>query len=288
MINWSVVFRYVIIFRYMNKIYKSKTFIVFIACIFIFIYVSVRPTNTANWSPDQQVLQSAEINSNLVTIHNVRNFRYTSENDYTPAYYDKTYDVSKIKSVDYIVEPFGDFSGAAHTFLSFGFNDNTYVAISVEIRKKKGQTFSPWLTFLKQYELMYVVADEQDVVKLRTNYRKDNVYMYPTRIDQAHAQKLFLSMIQRVNELHDKPEFYNLLTNTCTTNIVRHVNEISETKVPFSYRVFMPGYSDKLAYDLGLLDTTLPYDQIRKAYQINDKAMKYATSSYFSIKIREK
>lgn len=272
----------------MKQISENKYRIFFVVTILVIIYFSIKPTNTDNWSPDQQVLPFAEISNNLVTIHNVRNFSYTSTTEYTSAYYDKTYDVSKLKSVDYIVEPFGDFSGAAHTFLSFGFDDNTYVAISVEIRKKKGQSFSPWRTFLKQYELMYVVADEQDVVKLRTNYRKDTVYMYPTRIDQAHAQKLFLSMIQRVNELHNKPEFYNLLTNTCTTNIVSHVNEISEIKVPFSYRVLMPGYSDKLAYDLGLLDTALTYDQIRKAYQINDKAMKYASSSDFSIKIREK
>ena len=221
-----------------------------------------------------------------MTIHDVRNFRYTSETDYTPGYYDKTYDLSRLKSVDYIVEPFGDFSGAAHTFLSFGFDDNTYLSVSVEIRKKKGQSFSPWRTFLKQYEIMYVVADEQDVLKLRTNYRNDVVYVYPTRIDQPHAKQLLLSMLQRVNTLHDKPEFYNLLTNTCTTNVVRHVNEISETKVPFSYRVLMPGYSDKLAYDLGLLDTKLPYEQIRSEYQVNDKAMKYATSSDFSLKIR--
>lgn len=258
--------------------------------VFLFVsiaYILVRPTNSADWSLDQQILPSAIISGNLVTVKNVRNFIYTSESDYTPSYYTKTYDVSKIESVDYIVEPFGDFSGAAHTFLSFGFDGGQYVAISVEIRKKKGQSFSPWLTFLKQYELMYVVADEQDVVKLRTNYRKDIVYMYPTRIDQAHARQLFLSMIQRVNELHDKPEFYNLFTNTCTTNIVRHVNEISEVKVPFSYRVLMPGYSDKLAYDLGLLDTTLPYDKIRERYKINDKAMKYADDKDFSLKIRE-
>lgn len=134
---------------------------------------------------------------------------------------------------------------------------------------------------------MYVVAGEQNVVKLRTNYRKDTVYMYPTRIDQAHAKQLFISMVERVNELHDKSEFYNLITNTCTTNVVRHVNEISEVKVPFSYRVLMPGYSDKLAYDLGLLDTTLPYEKIRGRYQINEKAGKYRESEDFSKKMRE-
>jgi hypothetical protein len=251
------------------------------------VFVSIQPTNTANWSLDQKILPSAKISNNLVTIENVRNFTYRSTSDYTPNYYTRDYDLSKIKSVDYIVEPFGDFSGAAHTFLSFGFEGGQYVAISIEIRKKVGQSFSPWKGLFKQYALVYVVADEQDVVKLRSNYRKDDVYVYPTKIDQEHAKKLFLSMIARVNKLHDKPEFYNTITNTCTTNIVRHVNEIGDVKVPLSYKVLMPGYSDKLAYDLGLLDTTLPYDKIREKYKVNEKAMKYADDKDFSIKIRE-
>ncbi len=271
----------------MKKPSKTTTTILLLISAAIIVFISIRPTNDADWTIDQQILPSATISGDQVTIENVRNFSYVSVDDYTPSYYTGTYDLNRIKSVDYIVEPFGDFSGAAHTFLSFGFEGDQYVAISVEIRKKKGQSFTPWKALIKDYELMYVVADEQDAVKLRTNYRKDAVYVYPTRIDRAHAKQLFLSMIHRVNELHDKPEFYNLITNTCTTNIVRHVNEVSEVKVPFSYRVLLPGYSDKLAYDLGLLDTTLSYDQIRARYQINDRAIKYATSSDFSVKIRE-
>lgn len=271
----------------MKNFFKPKFVVLLLIFAFIIAYISVSPTNTSDWSLDQQILPYAEISGTLVTIKNVRNFEYGSEHEYTPRYYTKTYDVSTIKSVDYIVEPFGDFSGAAHTFLSFGFEGGDYVSISVEIRKKKGQIFSPLKSLFKQYELMYVVADEQDVIKLRTNHRKDIVYMYPTKIDHLHAKQLFLSMIQRVNELYDRPEFYNLITNTCTTNIVRHVNEISETKVPFSYKVLLPGYSDRLAYDLGLLDTVLPYDKIRERYIINDKVMKYADDKDFSIKIRE-
>lgn len=271
----------------MKKYFKAKFLIPALLFVLVLVYISIRPTNDADWSLDQQILPSATITPDIVTVKNVRNFRYSTQSEYTPNYYTKTYELNKIKSVDYIVEPFGDFSGAAHTFLSFGFEGDQYVSISVEIRKKKGQSFSPLKGLLKQYTLMYVVADEEDVVKLRSNHRKDDMYVYPTKIDPEHARKLFLSMIQRVNELHDKPEFYNTITNTCTTNIVRHVNEISEVKVPLSYKVLMPGYSDKLAYDLGLLDTTLPYDKIRERYQINDKAMKYADDKDFSIKIRE-
>lgn len=266
---------------------KIKHFVLASIIIALIVYVSIQPTNTADWSIDQQILPSAEIVNNLVTIENVRNFTYTSTSLYTPAYYRRTYDVDKITSVDYIVEPFGDFSGSAHTFLSFGFEDGNYVSISIEIRKKKGQVFSPLKGLLKQYELVYVVADEKDVVKLRTNYRKDTVYIYPTKIDRAHAKELFLSMIHRVNKLNNEPEFYNTITNTCTTNIVRHVNEISKVKVPISYKVLMPGYSDKLAYDLGLLDTELPYEKIRGKYQVNEKASMYADDVNFSARIRE-
>ena len=271
----------------MKKIFTKKKFlIIVILCVPLILYSFIMPTNEANWNKDQAVLPFAEINNKLVTIHNIRNATYTSETDYEVSYYDKTFDLTHIKSVDFVVEPFSNFGGAAHTFLTFGFEDESYVAISIEIRKKKGQSFSAFKSLFKQYEIMYVVADEKDVVKLRTNYRKDTVYMYPTRIDQAHAEKLFLSMIARVNELYAKPEFYNLLMNTCTTNIVRHVNEISETKIPWNYRVLMPGYSDKLGYDLGLFDTTLPYEKIRDAYQINDKAMKYGDDKNFSLRIR--
>ncbi len=270
----------------MKQIAKNKYRVIFIVTILVVAYFSVKPTNNADWALDQKVLPSAKISNDLVTIENVRNFKYTSVSDYSPAYYTRTYDMGKIKSVDYIVEPFGDFSGAAHTFLSFGFEGGEYVSISVEIRKKKGQSFSPLKGLLKQFELMYVVGDERDLVKLRTNYRKDDVYVYPTKIDRAHARQLFLSMIERVNELHDSPEFYNTLTNTCTTNIVRHVNEISEIKVPLSYKVLMPGYSDQLAYDLGLLDTTLPFEKIRETFQINEKAEKYGDDPNFSRKIR--
>lgn len=272
--------------HYRSKVSKKKVLLICVLVLCV-VYFFKQPTNTADWSLDQQILPSVTISNERVTIENVRNFKYTSTGEYIPGYYTKTYDLTKITSVDYIVEPFGDFSGAAHTFLSFGFEGGEYVAISVEIRKKKGQSFSPWKALLKHYTLVYVVADEKDVVKLRTNYRKDDVYMYPTKIDKEHARRLFLSMVGRVNTLHDTPEFYNTITNTCTTNIVHHVNEISEVKVPFSYKVLMPGYSDKLAYDLGLLDTTLPYDKIRERYKINEKAEKYADDPLFSIKIRE-
>ena len=52
-----------------------------------------KPSNHRDWAVDQAILPYAEIHGPLVTIHNIRNFRYTSTSQYTPAYYDKTFDV---------------------------------------------------------------------------------------------------------------------------------------------------------------------------------------------------
>jgi len=139
---------------------------------------------------------------------------------------------------------------------------------------------------LKQYELMYVVGDERDLIKLRTNYRKDDVYLYPVRATAEQRRTLFVSMLRRANALRERPEFYNTLTNTCTTNIVRHVNEISPRRVPLSFKVLLPGYSDQLAYDLGLIDTDLPFEQARQRYRVNARALQFADSARFSTLIR--
>ena len=182
--------------------------------------------------------------------------------------------------------PFGDMKGPAHTLVSFGFSDGSYLAISVELRREPGEKFSPVKGLLKQYELMYVVADERDVIRLRTNHRHDDVFLYPVRAGAEQRRRLFVSMLERANALREHPEFYNTLTNTCTTNIVRHVNEIAPQKVPFSYKVLLPGYSDRLAYDLGLLDTDLPFGEAKARYHINARALRYADDPAFSTLIR--
>jgi hypothetical protein len=176
--------------------------------------------------------------------------------------------------------------GPAHTLVSFGFADGSYVAISVELRREPGETFSPVKGLLKQYELMYVVADERDVIRLRTSHRHDDVFLYPVRATDEQRRQLFVSMLRRANRLREHPEFYNTLTNTCTTNIVRHVNAIAPKKIPFGYKVLLPGYSDRLAYDLGLLDTDLPFAEAKARHHINARALRHADAPGFSTLIR--
>lgn len=245
------------------------------------------PSNDRNWNEDQMVLSSAIIKDNLITINNVRNFKYASTTSFVAKYYDETYDLNELIKVWYVVEPFSGIPGSAHTFLSFEFENDKFVSISVEIRKEKGEKYHPVKGLFNQYELMYVIADEKDVIKLRSNYRKDLVYVYPIRAPKEKMRLIFVDMLERANHLRDNPEFYNTITNTCTTNIVAHVNKITPKRIPFfNLRILLPANSDKLAYKLGLIDTDLPFDEARQKYFINDRAMKYADSENFSRMIR--
>lgn len=273
----------------MKKIfYLFIIVIALIACLSVIVHFSTNPSNNRDWNDDQNILPAAEIKGDQVLIHNVRNFSYASTTSYIANYYDKTYDVSKIKKVWYIVEPFSGIPGSAHTFLSFEFENNQFVSISVEIRKEKGESYDPIKGLFNTYELMYVIADERDVIKLRSNYRKDLVYVYPINTTVEKARDLFLDMIKRANDLSQHPEFYNTITNTCTTNIVTHVNKITPKRVPFfNLRILLPENSDKLAYDLGLIDTDLSFEDARVRYFINDRALTYADDPNFSLRIRE-
>ena len=223
------------------------------------LHVFIRPSNQRDWSPDQSRLPFAETHGPLVTIHDVRNFRYGGSDRFTPAWYDKTYDLRQLDSVWFVVEPFGSLEGLAHTFVSFGFAGGDYVAVSVEIRKEKGESYSPLKGLLRQYEVMYVVGDERDLIALRANHRHDRVYLYRVRTTPERMRRMFVEMLERANALREKPEFYNTLTNTCTTNLVHHVNAIVPGRVPLHPAVFLPGYSDKLAYKLGLIDNVRKY-----------------------------
>lgn len=257
----------------------------FLAVLYVVARILVRPSNERKWTVDQSVLPVAEIAPPLVTVRNIRNFTYETVDRYTPAYYDKTFDLRKLDSVWFFVEPFGK-GGAAHTFVSFGFEDRDFLAISIEIRKEEGESFSVLKGLLRQYEIMYVVGDERDLVKLRTNHRQDPVHLYRINTTPERMREVFLSMLQRANHLRLHPEFYNTATNTCTTNLVRHVNEIAPERIPFSPAVLLPAHSDRLALDLGLIDRTLPLAETRRRALINAAAAKFADDPEFSRRIR--
>jgi Domain of unknown function (DUF4105) len=255
---------------------------------YLVLMVLVRPSNERDWSVDQRRTAMAEVSGDVVRIQNVRNAHYRSTEDFDMRWEERTYDLRQLESVWFVVEPFADWRGPAHTFLSFGFGDGRYVSISVEIRKERGESFSPLRGVLRQYELAYIVGDERDLIGLRANHRHDDVYLYPIRATRDGMRALFVSMLERANALARTPEFYNTLTNTCTSNIVQHINVIAPGRIPFSYKTLLPAYSDDLAFDLGLIDTELARDQYRAAYRINDLARLHADSAAFSAAIRSR
>jgi Domain of unknown function (DUF4105) len=227
----------------------------------------------------------ATVDGDKVAIEGVRNFDYRTTDDYAPRHESRSYDLAKLDSVWFVVERFGDAPAIAHTFLSFGFGAE-YVAISVEIRKERGEVYSPLKGLLRQYELMYVIADERDAIGLRTNFRRDPVYLYPVRTTREQMRKLFLEMLARANKLAAEPEFYNTLTNNCTSNIVRHVNTVAPSAVPLSYKTVLPAYSDRMAYDLKLIPAHLPFETVRATYRIDQLAQREPVGPNFSRLIR--
>ncbi|HET7234785.1 MAG TPA: DUF4105 domain-containing protein [Longimicrobium sp.] len=267
---------------------KKKAIAATLALPFAVWWATRTPSNTRDWTPDNARVPTARFRGDSVYVHNVRNADYRTTSDYTVRWEDRAYDLRQVERAWFLVEPFSrDWRGPAHTLVSFQFADGRFLAVSAEIRKEKGETFSPWKGLLRQFEMIYVVADERDVVRLRTNYRHDPVYLYPGRADRAKVRALLVDMLTRANGLAAHPEFYNTLTNTCTTSIVGHVNEISPRRVPFSVKVLFPGYSDRLAYDLGLIDTDLPFEQARERYHVNARAQRWGNSPDFSQRIRE-
>lgn len=271
----------------LRRLLRYTLFLIFALILaYVLLMVIVRPSNQRNWTSDTQRTGNAIISGETVKIGNVRNAHYRSKTDFDVHWENRTYDLRQLETVWFMVEPFSDWRGPAHTLMSFGFSDGQYIGISVEIRKEEGESFSPLGGMLRQYELIYIVGDERDLIGLRANHRHDDVYLYKMRATPEQARELFVSMLTRANQVAEKPEFYNTLTSTCTTNIVEHINIIAPGRIPVSYKTLLPAYSDELAFDLGLIDTTLSREEFRAAHQINEMAKRHADSPDFSRAIR--
>ena len=250
------------------------------------LFKMVAPSNQRDWTPEQAVLAHADFNGNRVTVHSIRDCRWRSDDDFTLSYYDKTFDLDKLRSVDFIVVPFNETPSLGHTMLSFRFADGEHLAVSVEIRKERGEAYNPLAGFFRQYELIYVVASERDVIGKRVNCDLSDVYLYRSTATRQQARELFLDMMHRVDKLARAPEFYDTLTNNCTTNIRNHVNHLKADRVPYDYRVLLPGYSDSLAYDLGLIESHGSYEETRLRARVNYQAYLHRDDPAFSQAIR--
>jgi len=258
-----------------------------VLCVSVFIS-GKNPSMSLDWVPNQKVMPVAEFETGgKVLIRNVRNVSYKTVDDYTVGYYDREYDTNKLKKVWFALSPFTGEIGIAHAFLSFEFEDDKFVSISVEVRKEKGETYSPVNGLLRDYELIYVIGDERDVIRLRTDQYKDKVFLYPLKMDKEKGAELFRAMLMRANGLANTPEFYNTITSNCITNFIAPIDQIIPGLIPWNdHRVLLPEYLDQYFYELGLIDTNLSFEKAREKYLINDRVKKYADDPDFSRKIR--
>ncbi|TKB28520.1 DUF4105 domain-containing protein [Desulfopila sp. IMCC35006] len=261
-----------------------------IGCLVLFFLVAgwffmLAPSNMRDWQPDAAVLASAQINGDMVTVRNVRFCDYRSETDFTCRYYDKTVSLADLQTVDLFLVYWG-VPSIAHTMLSFGFDDGSYICFSIETRKEKGEAYSTVKGFFRQYEQMYVVADERDVVRLRTNFRKEDVYLYRLEVSPTIVRKVFLDYLGAVNSLYNKPEWYNALTSNCTTSLRRHTVPYNPD-AKFDWRLIVNGYLDELVYQRGFIVRNLPFVELKQKSYINPNAQAMPQEKNFSLRIRQ-
>jgi len=280
----------------LNKIFKNKIIkkiLLALGCLLI-IFIAWQGLKKVpmegDWQEQLKVISTAEFNGDLVTVKNVRNFRYSpTEKDMHSAYYNKTYDLTQIKKIWYVTEPFNENKSAAHTFVSFEFDNGEFLAISIEARKTKDQTYSVWKGLLHTYPLVYIAADERDVVLLRANVRKDRVYIYPVKLSKPeNARILLTNMLTRMNELvSSKPAWYNSLFANCTSEIAKQVDKITPGRVSlFSWQLWLTASADELALEHGLIDTDLSIEKAREKYSVNEASERVGDTPSYSTQIR--
>jgi hypothetical protein len=246
------------------------------------------PSNSRTWSTDQSVLPFAEFAGDSVRIHGVRNFHWTGKTTYDAAWEDRSYRLDQVAGVSYVLVPLSrSWRGPAHAFVTFGFDNGRYLSISVEARREVGETYGVFKGMLRRFELIYLIGDERDLILRRAVYDGTDVFLYPIKADRAASRLMLTGMLARANQIHEVPEFYNTLTNNCTLNLVRHVNAIVPGKVPASWRVILPGYSDEVARSLGLIDSVIPLPAAREKFRINERARAAVDSADFSRLIRQ-
>lgn len=246
-------------------------------------WFTLQPRQFRNWKPQTAVTAHAEIDGDIVTFHAVRNFDYRTEDDFTPHYETRRLDLRNLRGVDIFITYWGS-PYMAHPILSYDFGPDGRICFSIETRTEVGEGYSALGGLYRRFELMYVVADERDVIRLRTNYRKgEDVYLY--RLNDVDARESFMEYVRTVNELHSTPRWYHAITNNCTTSIRQQ--RATTSRAPWDWRLLVNGYGDELLYERGGIDRSLPFGELKKISQINGRASAADQAADFSEQIRQ-
>jgi hypothetical protein len=248
-------------------------------------WFTLQPSNERDWQPDLARLSSGEIDGNRVTLHNIRHCDYRTETDFDVRYYDRTIELDRLRTADLFLIYWGS-PHMAHTMISFGFEEGDYLCFSIEARKEKGEGYSAIKGFFRQFELIYIVADERDLVRLRTNYRKgEETYLYRSRMTPDQVRTFFLGYVRRLNQLRDRPEWYNALTENCSTAI--RTQRAAHDRAPWNWRMLANGHLDELLYERGTITTNLSFAELKQRSHINGRAQAAGPEANFSQLIRQ-
>lgn len=246
-------------------------------------WFSLRPRAERDWAPGMTVMPQVEIDGDRIRVCEFRNFDYDASGQALPRYEERTFDLAKLSSLDYFLS---HWSGPvmAHTLVSIGFDDGQFMAVSVEARRRKWQRYSPLWGLFRSYELMIVLGDERDIVRLRTNVRRERVYMYRVRLPPEHLRWLVLHYLQRAESLATRPEWYNSVTSNCTTNLFYRPHR----RIPAWLKpgIFLNGLSGRVLYRQGFLADSLPFKELHARSEIRDAALAAGNASDFSQRIR--
>lgn len=265
---------------------KILVAIVIAILLFIIYLILMKPSHNKNWREDLTILPQAEMIGSVAKIRNVRDWRYNENGPTSKEWVNKEYDINKLSAVWFIVEPFSNFEGVAHTMFSFDFDDEESVIVSVEARKEVGEDYSALAGVLNKYELIYVWSTETDSIARRIVTQSDDLYMYPLDINLEYAKILFIDLINETNSIYEKPQFYNTLTKNCTNSLANSANRAKPKTVPWNKARILPGYSANFLNKLGYIKGNLSLEELKSKYYINDIVKKISNYDNFSKELR--
>ena len=243
------------------------------------------PSNDRDWQDPVARVPVVDFDGDIVTLRDQRAFRYRAVDDYDIDWVERSYDLAQLTGVDVMFVYWGS-PDIAHTMLSFTFSDGPRLVVSVETRMEAGEKYGALRSFFKQYELIYVLADERDVVALRTNHRGEDVYIFPLSIDPVERRELLVEILTRADELGREPDFYRTIGANCTTTLLKDLGQVRGDHSPWRIEVLLNGRMPRMAYDRGQFPTDAPYEEVIARYRVNDRALAGGTGPGFSERVR--
>jgi hypothetical protein len=266
---------------------RSLTALAVTTAVAICYFGFITPNPNEDWITKHAKMPHVEVDGEKVHVGNVRNYTWRTPTDFTPGYEDRVYDVSTVSSTYFALSPIFNLEPVAHVWVCFGFSDGQHVAVSVEARGVNRQPFGLFSAMFRQFQLIYVIGDERDVIGLRAVARQVAVRFYPVRATKEGMRAFFLDMMERARSLGEHPEFYNLFVNNCLNNVTHHIRRLGKRDLPSEVRMLLTGFSDRFAYDNGFIDTNLPFEKAREAYRIDEWIRNTPLDETFSKRLRE-